>query len=311
MSERQDLEQAKYFIAENKEDQAAEILWRLYKSSDQIIRLDTILVLLYALDKITGNENLIKITDEGLKAASMIGRGDLKAYLFSKKCTFLSTKLSLLIYRQKNLMLSANIFEWIEFSLKKDKEEYDAIILQRKELEKEISTTIKEVLGFTELSTDHYFRGLIFMTLGDFYSSKLLNDKLDFIVGGKIRSKMGNMYYVRRWNLDRLLLYKSKNRRKITADWKMFVHFFKDAIREFKAGEYEVDMAYAYYNLAAKMKNLFHFMNAKKYLKQSQCLAKKNNEKDLLRQIALLRKSITDKNKNIRNYAEELGLDLP
>lgn len=311
MSEEQDLKQARDFIAENNKDQASKILWRLYQSGNQKAKLEAILSLLVVLDHFTENEKLLEITEEGLKNASMLGKGDVEAYLLTEKCNFLLTKLGFMIYRQKNLKLSANVFKWIGFSTEHEKKEFEIIVQQREEIEKEVQKLEVSVLNLTKISKDYYFRGHIFSRLGDLYSSKFLNDQLDLMIGGKTRSKIGNIYFVRRWNLGRWFLYGSKDRKKITDDWNKCIYFFKLAISEFKSGKYGGEMAHACYNLAVKYKLAFQFSKAKKFLKQAQELAEEHNEKRLLSQITLFRKELADKNKNIRNYVEEFGLDLP
>jgi len=311
MSEEQDLKQARGLIAENNKDQASGILWRLYKSHNLKIKLDAILSLLVILDHFTENEKLLNLVEEGLKITSTLGKRDVEAYLLAEKCNFLLTKVGFMIYRQKNLKLSANVFKWIGFSTEREKKEFEAIVQQRKELEEEAQKLEADVLNIIQNNKDHYSKGHIFSRLGDLYSSKFLNDQLDLMIGGKIRSKIGNIYFVRKWSLGKWFLYKSKDRRKIKDDWDRCVYFFKLAISEFEFGKFGGEMAHACYNLAVKYKTAYQFINAKKFLKQAQELAEKYNEKRLLAQIVLFQKELKNKNKSIRNYVEEYGLDLP
>lgn len=310
MSEEQDLKEARDFIAENNKDQASKILWRLYQSHNPKIKLDTILSLLVILNHFTENEKLLEITGEGLKITSMLKNKDVEAYLLVEKCNFLLNKIGFMIYRQKNLKLSASVFKWISFSTEQEKNEFETITQQRKNIEQEIQKLEITISDIVKNSKNYYFRGHIFLRLGDFYSSKFLNDQLDTMIGGKIRSKIGNMYFVRRWNLGKWFFYKNEDRKKIKDDWNKCIYFFKSAISDFKSGNHDGEMAHAYYNFAIKYKTIFRFRKSKKLLEQAQKLAEKCNEKRLLSQIALFRKELTDRNKHIRNYVEEYGLDL-
>jgi len=311
MLEEQDLKKARDFIAENNKDQASKILWGLYQSHNLKIKLNTILSLLVILDHFTENEKLLEITEEGLKITSMLKDKGVEIYLLTEKCNFLLSKTGFMIYRQKNLKLSANVFKWIGFSTEQEKNEFETIIQQRKETEQEMQKLEIVIADFIKDSKNHYFNGNIFLRLGDFYSAKFLNDQLDLMIGGKIRSKIGNIYFIRKWNLDKWLLYKKEDRKKIKDDWSKCVYFFKSAILNFKSGGHDTEMAHACYNFALKYKLVFRFRKAKKLLEQAQKIAEKCNEKRLLSKIILFRKELADRNKNIRNYVEEYGLDLP
>ena len=311
MSEELELNQARNLIATNNNDKAIKILWKLYESHNLKIKLDAILCLLVSLDHFTENIKLIKLTDEGLKIVATSGDENTKIYLVAEKYNFLQNKLGFFIYRQKNLKLSANVFKWINFSTEQEKTEFEEIEKQRCEIELEVQKLETIITDFLKTSNNHYLKGRIFMRLGDVYSSKLSNDQLDLMIGGKARCRIGNIYTVRSWNLDKWFLYKSKNRKKITDDKIKCFNFFRLAISEFESGKDYTIMAHAYYNLAVKYKFIFKFRKAEQALKQARDLAKKNNEELLFFKIDSLRKQLKDKNKNIRNYVEEFGLDLP
>lgn len=311
MSESEILKEAHKLIAANETEKATLLLWKLYTSKNPLIRLNAILSLLAVLNYVTQNDKLLEITNIGIIIASELRKDDVRAFLLGKKGTFLLTLLSELIYRQKNLILSAGVFKWIDFSLQRDKEEFETIKLKRIELEKEVADLESIILKLAESSSSNYFRGHIFMTLGDFYSSKSLNDCLDISIGGKKRSMMGNIYFVRRWGLDKFILYKKVDRKKIKSEQNKCFDFFQKAIFEFETGKLWVDLAHAYYNLAIKYKVVFSFIKAKHYLNKARVLAESSDEKRLLKQIDHLKEGIADKNKNIKNYVDEFGLDLP
>jgi len=60
----------------------------------------------------------------------------------------------------------------------------------RKPIEKESNSLIEKVIEQSDRGKDHYFRGHLFSAIGDFYSSKYLNDMLDFQKGGKLKAKL-------------------------------------------------------------------------------------------------------------------------
>lgn len=310
MSEKSKIYKAHALIAQGKTEEAEKILWTLYPSKDSLIRVDAVLALLSVLNHVTQNDKLLEITDVGIEVARQIGKQDVLGYLMAKKCTFLLTELSTMIHREKNLVLSANVFKWIEFSLERDKKEYFLIKGERKKIEKEVEHLVGQVLAITEQATDHYFRGHLYSSVGDYYSSKYLTDQLDFMKGGRARSRIANLYFVRRWNLDKFL-YDRVNRKNLRESLKNCFLYFEKSIAEFKAGGKPAEEAHTIYNLAVKHKITYSFCKAKKLLSRAKVLAKAQNEERLLEKIALLEKEVEDKNKHMQNYVEEMGLDMP
>lgn len=310
MLETQQLNEARKLISENKNDAAAPILWKLYASNITTIKLDAILALLVVLDHVTETLKLVEIVDAGIDIATQLRQDDVRGYLLSQKSIFMLTQLGYLIYRQRNLKLAENVFKWIDFSLERDKKEFEAIVQKRIEMEKELHDLIDTVLKLAEVSDSHYFRGRIFATVGDFYSSKYFNDHLDFMKWGRMRSKIANIYLIRRWNLDKLL-YNKEDRRQIYDSRIKCIRYFEKAIIEFKAGNLGSELAYVTYNLAVKLKLMNFFSMARKLLARARKLASIHGEKVLLGQIEKLETEIKNKNRKIHDYVEEYGLDMP
>ena len=309
MSEIKNLNKARDLIAQGGHVEARKILEAI-TSKDPKIRLDVILALLVVFDHVTENDKLLEVTNEGIEITMKNGNESVNSYLLARKSIFMLTHLSSMIHRQKNLMLSAGVFEWIDFSLERDKKEYEFIVEKRKPIEKEIELLIATVIERAEHGVNHYFRGHLFSAIGDFYSSKYLADMLDFQEGGRTKSKIANMYFVRRWNLDKFL-YDRASRRKIRDSKKKCVLYFERSIAEFQLGGKKSEGANAIYNLAVKMKTFYKFARAKRLLAEAKSIAVSLNEKPLLGKIEMFEKEVADKNRNIRDYVEELGLDLP
>ena len=71
---------------------------------------------------------------------------------------------------------------------------------------------------------------------------------------------------------------------------------------EFQKVEEELASAYAFYNLANALKSAFRFQKSKRYLKRAESLAVQHNDQRLLAVIAVLKKSIKARNRDIPNY---------
>jgi len=155
MSETRELEEARNFIASVQKEKALPILWRLCESKNLDIKLDAGLALLVVLDHLTENKKLLEVTNKTIEVASATGRDDVRAYLLSKKAQFLFSDLTTLTYRQHNLNLAAGVFQWIDFSLEKDKREFAEIKIERTRLEKEIFSLESGALTAIQSSENH------------------------------------------------------------------------------------------------------------------------------------------------------------
>jgi hypothetical protein len=309
MSDKEKLNKAQSLIAQGEHGEARKILETI-TSKDLSIRVDVLLTFLVVLDHVTENDRLLEVTNEGLEITKRSGNESVHAYFLGRKSIFLLSQLSSMVHREKNLVLSANVFKWIDFSLERDKKEYESILKKRKELEKEIDAAISATIERAERGIDHYFRGHLFSAIGDFYSSRYLCDKLDFQKGGRIKSKIANLYFVRRWNLDKFL-YDSISRKKIEDSKRKCFQYFERSIEEFRQGGKKSEEANAIYNLAVKMKIFSHFRKAKELLTKAKILALELQEKPLLGKIEMLEKETDDKNRHPRDWVNELGLDMP
>lgn len=309
MSEDAALAKARQLVNEGNEEEAVKLLWPLCASQDRVTALNAIFVLLDALNPITENDKLLSLAEKGIEAASHPGHSDAKAYLSSKKVFYLLNELSRLVARAQSLVLSARVFKWIEFSLERDKEEYDAIAKQRVSVEETIAMTAAEVEAIAEACTNPAMRGQLFESIGQYHSTRFFTDLLELQSGGRIRAKIFNLRPVRRWNLS-YFLYDRVSRKRIRLSKRKCFRYFERAIAEFEAANSPVDIGRASYNLAAKLMLANHFVRARRLLLKAKTLADRNDAK-LMHQIAELEQRVRERNRVVPNYLKELGLDEP
>lgn len=309
MSDQEKLNKAREYYDRGEYPEARKLLEEI-TTENPTIRMNVLSAFIGVLDHVSENSRLLTVANEGIKIATNTGNEIMRNYFLGKKCFFLMSALSAMIYRQRNLVLSKNVFEWIDFSLQIDKKEYEKIVEMRKKLEEEIDSTLAIVFEGAESSTDHIFRGHQFSAIGDAYSSRYLEYKLDFQEGGKIRSRIANTYLVRRWNLDRFL-YNRDIRRKIDEARNKCVQYFEISIKEFGLAGMKSEQAHSIYNLAAKLVLFNRFRRSGKLLKEARVMAESENIKPLLDKISNLEKVVKDRNRHIRDYVSEFGLDLP
>jgi hypothetical protein len=274
-----------------------------------VTRLNAIFGLLVVLNPITDNDKLVLLADKGIETAAQLCLSNERAYLLSRKVFYLLNQLSLLVHRLKNLTLSARVFKWIDFSLERDKEEYAAIGKRRADIEKEIASTATLVEELAEECTDHRVRGQLFESIGDYYGTWFFLDCLDLQRGGRIRAKVFNARFVRRWNLT-YFLYDRESRKRILVSKRKCFQYLERAVAEFEAANLGADVARACYNLAAKLMLTNHFVRAQRLLLKAKALVDSDDAK-LVQQIGELEQRIKERNRVTPNYVEELGLDMP
>lgn len=309
MSEEKKLRQAHNNILADQQIEATKVLWELYESKKTHIKLGAILGLITVVDPVRENEKLISLAEEGVKIATTIGAPKEQSYLLTRKSHFLMCAASMITSRQRNLKLASGVFDWVDFSLEKDKEEYQTLDGQLTKIFEEIGGIEAQVLTMATATEDHRFRGNIFMALGEFYAVKYFTDRMRLASGGKMPSMLANIYFVRRWNLDKFIVLNRENRMRVQDSVERCYMYFEKTITEFQVGRHSSELAHAYYNYAVNLKSLSNgFRKARWCLKQARLHANPNGNVRLLRQITDLEGAVADKNRHIRNYVEELGL---
>ncbi|MGA2877170.1 MAG: hypothetical protein ABSE82_16765 [Nitrososphaerales archaeon] len=311
MSETNELREAEGLIAQGMEAKAQPILWRLFESKNSEIALQAGLFLLAALDHVTQGELLLQITDRCIATASALGRKDIYVFLLVQKAKFLLRELSDLLYRRQCLKLAANVFEWIDFSLREDEAEYRAITGKMKGLNQESADLVTRALGEAKSNPDHYFQGKVSMELGEVGFSRYMLDLGLLMEGGPWKSKIHNIYFVRRWNLDKFISYDRKARQMLRESFRNALLFQKRAMEEFIAGGHRSEAGHAAYALALHHTFIFRFSKANRYLKLATTMANPQRDVNLLSRIAKLGKMLKDGCRHPRNWVEEMGLDLP
>lgn len=311
MSEVDELRTAQHFIEQGMPAQAQPILWKLYQSKNPGIALNAGLSLLAALDHVTQNDALLQITDRSLGIASALGRTDIYAFLLIQKAELLFRKMSHLLYQEQNLKLAANVFRWIDFSLQEDKAEYASLGEERKRLEKDISALEAGAYKELEANPDHYFQGKILMGLAELSFSRFMYGLGVLVNAGRWKSKIMNLYCVRRWNLDKLIGYDRAARRKLRRSFRNATALYKKAMEEFSTDHYESDTAHVAYALALKHAMTFRFSKAMHFLNLAKRMANADRDKNLFIHIDDLEKLIKDRYRHPRNWVEEFSWDLP
>lgn len=309
MSEEETFDRAQRLINQGNSKEATKLLASLCESRNRVMKLNAIFALLVTLDPITENDRLLRLVDKGIETAAQLGLSNERAYLLSRRVYYLQNQLSMLVHRQKSLTLSARVFKWVDFSLERDREEYVAIGTRRPDIEQKIAITEADVERLAEECTDHGFRGRLFESVGDYYSTQFFLDCFDLQRGGRTRAKVFNLRFVQRWNLI-YFLYDRESRTKILVSKRKCFQYFERAIAVFEAANLQADVARACYNLAAKLMLTNHFFRAQRMLFKAKSLVD-NNDAKLVQQIGDLEQRIKKRNRVTPNYVEALSLDMP
>lgn len=311
MSDIKKLKEAHTLFAEGKREKAVTLFLEVFHTTPHDEeRLDAVIALVDTLDQLEKNDELIEIANAGIEIATKMGREELRQYLLSKKVMFLASDFSTLVYTKQNIKLSALAFDWMGFSVEKDRDQFELFSRRKMALEDEMSVAEKECIDATR-GENHYLNGRIFLSLSAAQFSMYIAEQIDLVSRGGFASKMANMYWVRRLRLQGFILFKNKDRRLIESHLRQSSEYFLRAFQEFRSAQDDSSLAYAFFNYAAQLTIVSRFREARKYLKLSRDIAVRQNDSVLIGHLNELEARIKDRNRNIRDYVEEQGLDLP
>jgi hypothetical protein len=292
-------------------DQANVLLENLYRNANNAQKVEVVKRFAVTAKDIPRIYKLSHRLDEAILISTAYGKWDEVLYFESEKLNCLVHKLSMMVYRQANLRLSGQVFPWLGFALESNKNEYEQLEEQAVNIGSKANKLSEKII--TDLKSKNWSASLVarvYLQLADYYSSLYLHYLQKYIRGGKIKSKIANNHFVRRWNLF-LYLYTKDERRKIFEVRELSFKYSQLAVDEFTKDLDKSGSAHALYNYAIKLCTCNKFVRALKALEEAE--KSLDNERDafLLNQIIEYRAQVKDKNRNIRDYVDELGLSRP
>ncbi|MBU1445733.1 hypothetical protein KKD70_00520 [Patescibacteria group bacterium] len=299
MSKKDDLQSAISLLQQGKRKEAAAQLLSLEaKITDKGLRIQLIDLLLSALDPVDECERLIILSSEGAKIANDYGRKDYQAHFMSRKAEFLMTKISFLQYRQSNLKLSP---EWFEFSTEADKNEFNELTAKIDLIEKEIEELLQESLQLAEESGNKTALGRVLMERASIESSRYLHYKAKFL-HNNFRAKLWLKFdFLRNPFFEQLIIYPRKHAKRLQSFINAFTSNFLRAAKIFEELD-DPTAGYAYHNLAIHLKSSYAFRAAKKYFRKAKKIAEKYDDPLLKSKVNELEISINAKNQDIPDY---------
>lgn len=298
-------------ISQGAFSEANVLLDELYENLDNTQKVEAVKRLAVTAKDFVRLHKLSGQLDEAILISTAYGKWDEVLYFESEKLNCLVHELSMMVYRQKNLKLAENVFPWIGFALESNKTEYEQIEEASAKIDQKASDLVDKING--ELSRKNWSASLVarvYLQFAEYYSSLYLHYMQKFMRGGKIKSKLANSRFVRRWNLF-LYLYTFDERKKILEARELSFKYAQLAVDEFTKDSDKSGKAHALYNYAIKLCTCNKFRKALKALKEAEDSLDANQDAFLLKQITEYREQVRDKNRNIRDYVEELGLARP
>jgi cell division protein FtsB len=299
MSEKDRLHNAINLIMQGQRKEAAAELLALEKIiTDKNLRIQLIDAALSALDPVSENDKLIKLSEEAIAMTDKNNRKDLQAFFTSRKADFLMGKMTFLLYGQANLKLSP---DWTAFSTEEDKKEYEALTAEAEKTESEINTLLRDALMLAEQSNSKQVVARILMSSASIDSARYLHYKMECMRGG-LRTKLWVKFELLRHPFfEKWLVYSKEKTDKLNGFLKSFTDKFLNAAHILD--ELNDSLAgYAYHNLANDLKSAYRFGKAKKYLLKAKAMAERHNDYLLKKQVELLGKAINARNGDIPDY---------
>ncbi len=283
---------------------ASSLLFPFYKEmKDQETKLQSILALMTAFDPLTDMDKMAQACQEGIKLAKDIGDEDAYIYLIGEKAVQLQSLASMLSHMMRNLTLAPG---WFGFATEIEKTQYERASYDRRIGLQENEGLFKEALSLAEKSSQADLKARILLMLGQDFGSKYIDHKADnMLLNRRFLLKITNkLFWIRRFNLDNYLLLNKNDRKMLNFYVQRCRQSYLEAAEIYKNLGREYDLAYAFYNLGHQLRFTNRFKEASRYIRKAEIIAKKHNNRPLLKNIAEVKKDIKSRNRTIPNYLE-------
>jgi tetratricopeptide (TPR) repeat protein len=262
------------------------------------VRLQIIDALLSALDPIHANQTLIDLTAEAIAIAEDIHQDEYRAHFMARRAEQLMTCQGFMQYEQQMIKLAPG---WIEFSLLRDKQRYQAFAAARQANDHEINTLINYAMLIGQQKGREELLGFVLMSRGNLTSARYMELKGEYLRLESPIVKWLKSGWLRYYLFDHRFISSAEHRQELKALIASFRTDYLQAARLFE--ELQSSMAAnAYYNLANHLRTAFRFREAMKCISKAEGIARTHNNVVVLRQVEVLKRIVKSKNKDIPNY---------
>jgi len=303
MSEKNDFEQAIALLMKGRRQEAAKELWTLYRTvASESFRLQVIVEgLVNALDPFKDLDQLMTAVNKGIALSEQMNRADIQAYLMAKKASLHMNEITILQYRQQNLRLHP---AWIGFATEAEEAEHGAITEKIDETEKSAVTLLSSALQMAKEAGNKRIEAYVWVCSGEVNVGRYMHFKMQAMMGSIERAKWRRrLSLLRRYGLENYLFYDLRQIRELR---KYIAQFTSHLLRAASLFHEINDSAEAntLFNLSNHLRIAFKFMEARRYLKRAETVARNYNQELLLKHIEEMKKRIKARNKDVPNYVE-------
>lgn len=286
-------------LMDGRRKEASAELLSLYKiTNNNTLKLKIIDSLLSALDPTDELNKLMSLTEDGIEISKKMNLLNLQAHFMAKKAENLMFVISMMQYDKHNLKLSS---DWIEFATELDKKMFEEYENQENKLESEANALISDAIDIVNKTENKKTRAYILTIKGSISGGRYLQLKSEYL---KTRPKIKWWLKIKfmRWPfLEKLFILSKDQSEKLQSLMNDFIKNYLSAAKIFEEIN-DSTAGYAYYNLANNLKIAYRFKLASKYLEKAELIAQTNQDGLLIKQVAIMKKSIRAKNEDIPNY---------
>ena len=273
---------------------ASALFWGIYnETKNSSLKLQAILELTTTLSPTEDIDKLIKICTEGMNLAGQLGSLDLKACLMAKKANYLSHYLSLCRYERKKLKL---VPQWIGFALENDEKEYNELTGKISKFENEADDLLHKSIKIANEINDQYAKANILSLKGQFYGGKYLDFKMENMKTSKI------FLFSLSPRLKDYFLYDRNKRKEMKKYISILRKSFLESAQIFESLNNKLGEANSLFGLAIQLRSTNRFKKVIKFLTKAKKIAQKQKDIALVNQINEFEKSLTRKNRDIKDH---------
>lgn len=267
-------------------EKSAKLSLEVYNdTTDAFTKLQAVNFLTSSLNKAEHNQRLVELCDEGIELSEQLSRDDIKATYMALKAECLMHRCMVLHYKMVNLKISPG---WKNFALESEKLEYEKLLDKKSTYEKESTKLLLRAVKITESVSDKMILVRILRSQALTYGAQRL-----MLAIGELKSSHWNLFFINTLKIQPNFIY--KNGKEIREATNKCRDTFLRAIAIAKTLKNEEECAYILFSLVGEMRASGRKMEAKKYLRQAEKLARKLNQKILIKQASLLKELINRK----------------
>jgi hypothetical protein len=227
------------------------------------LRIQTILTVLRVLNPATDNDGIIWLCEKGLGQSGFRGAADVMAHLRITRANSLLIDVGFRLYEKRNITLAPR---WKDFSLEKDKKEYDEVTKKINREESEAQGSYKQIEEYRSKETRAELSLALLRT--EYWMQSYLNHKMAGLKPTRFRR------FLRDLTRRDAFLYRRAERKLLTSSFAMCKKYIQEAFRICNDMGDELAKAEVYITYGRHLASALRYRSANRYAAKALSIAR-------------------------------------